>query len=136
VRRSAEDMCWNPYSWRIEESARLGTSPSDQERRVALDGELLLAEAREVADGVRHLSIAHGHPRSLDESRHLHELVIGLKQVAQRAPWFRLRGGPDHVIVAVAGPRADDLLDELAALVAAADPGGWRVTTSARPQLT
>lgn len=136
MRRSIEDKRWNPYSWRLGEAARLGSSPPDGDRRAALDAGALLAEAGEVAQGARHLSVAHGRPQTSDESRHLYEVVLALKRVAQRASWWRLRGGPDHVIVAVAGRGADGLVDELVAVVAAADPGDWRVTASARPQLT
>lgn len=136
MRRSAEDKRWNPYSWRLEEAASLGSSRSDGDRRAALHADALLAEAGEVAEGARHLSVAHGRPRTPDEGRRLYEFVLALKGVALRASWWRLRGGPDHVIVAVAGSGADGLVDELVAVVAAADPGDWRVTASARPQLT
>lgn len=136
MQRSAVDKRWNPYTWRLEEMTRLGVTPAEREHRQELEGDLLLAEAREAADGVRHLSIVHGDPPTLAESRHLDEFIVRLKQATAGAQWRRLRGGADHLIVAVCGPDADQMIESVEALAGAMNPGHWRVTPSARPELT
>lgn len=138
MRRRYDDPAekvWNPYSWRLREVAGLGPHPVHVARRRQLLGELIWAEASELARGIRHVSVVHGVPAGRREADRLDRFLDGVDATLAGVAWSRRCGEDDHLIVAVGGPDADDRVGRLVTLAARYDPGHWVVTESPRPVL-
>jgi hypothetical protein len=135
VRTTTTNDRWNPFSWRAAELATLNPGPEHEARRADLRADLALAEAEEVARGGRHLSVVHGDPSTVEEAQHVAEFYDVVREMASRVEWSRLRGAEDHVIVAVAGDSADECVTRLANIATSMNPGFWRITRSACPDL-
>jgi hypothetical protein len=52
----------DPFTWRLAEIAAVRRVPGQEAQVAQLTEELLVAEASEVARGLRHVSVAHGEP--------------------------------------------------------------------------
>ena len=78
-------------------------------------------------DGARHVAIVHGDPSTPLERWHVDAFVAALQALVATAPRARVRCRRDRVGVSVAGAHAGERVARIAALAAAADPGGWRV---------
>lgn len=132
---TAAERAWNPYSWRLREVAACGGDPAREARSRQLEAELVVAEAHELAQGIRHISIVHGDPTTLHEADQVDTFLAQLAAVVADAGWSRRRGDHEHVIVAVGGNDADERIGHLAAMAELCNPGHWRITESARPAL-
>ena len=126
--RIDDPTIYNPYGWRHADLADTTTSP--QRRRALLD-ELLVCEAEELAHGLRHLTIVHGDPQGIADSRHLSTFYDTLRVLASSAEWVRVRGTVDRVTITIGGHAAQDRVDELVAAAHAADPGYWAIAQTA-----
>jgi hypothetical protein len=93
----------------------------------------LIAEAEDLARGVRHLSIATGDPETDDDVARINQLTNAAWEGRDTTKATSIRGGNDYMTVRVEGPAADAVVDELALLAQALDPGWWRVTKSPHP---
>ena len=125
----------NPFSWRAAQLAAMAGHPAAGERCRELAGELIVAEAAELARGRRHLTVVHGVAESEHRAAQVSTFlanVDGLLPVG----WWEQRGGDDHVIIAVAGDGADERIAQLRAVAELCNPGHWRISTDARPDLT
>jgi hypothetical protein len=120
----------NPFGWRLDAITDSTTTPA---RRAGLTAELLVCEAEELARGWRHLTITHGDPDDLDASRQLSAFYETLRELASATNCFRARGQATFVTLTVAGPRADDSIDVLAAFARAANPGTWTISRTPYP---
>lgn len=123
---------YNPFGWRL---ADLADADLASERRGRLLEELLLWEAVELAHGYRHLTIVHGDPDNVDDSRHLSAFYDTLGALAAACGWVRVRGDVEFVTITVAGPDADERIGEFSAAAEAADLGGWTIVECAYPPL-
>jgi hypothetical protein len=132
---TAAERLWNPFSWRLRELAALGRHPAGLERRQQLTEELVVAEATEVAQGVRHVSIVHGAPDSPRQAAQIDTFMAEVDVLIAPAGWSRWRGDHDHVIVAVGGDDAEERFGYVMAVAELSNPGQWRITPSARPVL-
>lgn len=132
---TAAERLLNPFSWRLRELASLGSHPAGFARRLQLIEELVVAEATEVAQGVRHVSIVHGAPESPRQAAQIDTFVAQVDAVIAQAGWSRWRGDYDHVIVAVGGDDAEERFGYVMAVAELSNPGHWRITPSARPVL-
>lgn len=131
------DDRWNPFSWRAAELAALGDGPSDRARRDQLELELLVAEADRAADGGVHLAVVHGDPtEGYNAGMHVGEFYDHLGKLLAKADWHRLLIEPDHIIIEIAGAGAQDCIDQIAVVAELLNPGHWRVSRSARPDLS
>lgn len=117
---------YDPFTWRI---AELG-SCEDPERRLLLENDLLIAEAEELAQGRRHVTIVHGEPRDLAESSEFDALYDVLFGIAERSGWHRIRGSRSWVTVTLAGEGRDATLLEIEHLAACHQ---WNAMESAIP---
>jgi hypothetical protein len=126
---------WNPFSWRAEELAALGEAPEHRARREQLLTEVALAEADEASRGAKHLSVAHDVPTTSDEYAHLQQFYDIAREMAAAVGWYRLRGADSHLIIAVAGPSAEECITRVAGVAASMNPGHWRITWTACPEL-
>ena len=131
--RIDDPAVYNPFGWRIAELAELA---ADDPRRRELLAELVVCEAEELARGRRHLTIVHGDPDNVADSRHLTAFYEALGALASAAEWARVRGSVDYVTVTVAGPDAERLMSVVATAAERADPGWWRITHDPYPDLT
>ena len=93
----------------------------------------LVAEAQDLASGIRHLSIVTGDLESDDDVRRVEQLTAAAANGRDGARLARSQGGNDHVTFYVEGPEADCFVDELAALAGTLNPGWWRVNHSPHP---
>lgn len=139
VRREAPttaERAWNPYSWRLREIAALGHHPASIARARQLSEEVLVAEALELARGVLHVSIVHGDPNTIRKADQLDTFLGQIPELLDGASWTRCRGDYEHIIVAVGGEDAVERIGHVAGLAELSNPGHWRITESARPDLT
>ena len=127
---------WNPYSWRLCELAALGNHPAHAPRRRQLTDELVLAEAAELVQGIRHVTVVHGDPATLRGAEQLATFLGQIDMLVAGATWERRRGDSEHVIVAVGGPDAEERIGHIVALAELWNPGHWTITENARPDLT
>lgn len=93
----------------------------------------LVAEAEELAAGVRHLSVVTGELETGEDVDRLEQLTAAAWRGRDGARTVRCRGGSDYVTFHIEGRTADEFVDELAALAASLNPGWWRATPSAHP---
>lgn len=128
--RIDDPTIYNPYGWRLADLADPAASP---DRRCQLIEDLVAWEAEELAHGYRHLTIVHGDPRDLDESRHLSAFFDTLATVAGRAGLVRVRGTVHYVTITAHGPQADEQIGEFAAVADEFSGGDWTITPSAFP---
>ena len=133
---STAERAWNPYSWRLREIAALGDHPANAARARRLTEEVLAAEALELAQGIRHVSIVHGNPTTIREADQLDTFLGQIPALVEGATWSRCRGDSEHIIVAVGGDDATERIGHVAGLAELSNPGHWRITESARPDLT
>jgi hypothetical protein len=132
----AVERAWNPYSWRLREIAALAGDPTGRARCQQLRAELVVTEALELAQGIRHVSIVHGDPATLHEADQLDTFLAQIPGLIDGATWSRRRGDYEHIIVAVGGHDADERIGHVLGLAELSNPGHWRITESARPDLT
>ena len=102
----------------------------------AINLDLLLREAIELAHGRRHLTIVHGDPHEVAASRQLSEFYEELRRLAASCEWVRVRGNAEYVTVTVGGVAADEQIALFEAAAAFADPGDWTIVASALPPLS
>jgi len=131
--RIDDDVLYNPFGWRVAEIADRAT---DVPRRRELLEALVVCEAEELALGRRHLTIVHGDPVNVADSRHLTAFYDVLGSLASAAEWARVRGSAEYVTVTIAGPDAERMISLVATAAARADPGWWRITESPYPDTT
>jgi hypothetical protein len=132
---TTEEKAWNPYSWRLREIAALGDHPTSTARVRQLAEEVLAAEALELAQGIRHASIVHGDPTTIREADQVDTFLGQIPELLDGATWSRCRGDYEHIIVAAGGDDAAERIDHVAGLAELTNPGHWRITDSARPDL-
>jgi hypothetical protein len=102
----------------------------------AVNRDLLLREAIELAHGRRHLTIVHGDPHEVAASRQLSEFYEELRRLADSCEWVRVRGNAEYVTVTVGGVAADEQIALVEAAAAFADPGDWTIVASPLPPLS
>ena len=132
----AAERAWNPYSWRLREIAAHGDNPARAVRCRQLAAEVVVAEAHELARGVRHVSVVHGDPPTVREVEQLDTFLAQVASISDAAGWSRRRGDSEHIIVAVSGADAEERIGQIAGLAEFSNPGHWQITKSARPDLT
>ena len=93
----------------------------------------LVAEAEDLVNGIRHLSIATGDLESDDDVRRLEQLTTAAGRGRDGARLARYRGGSDYITYFVEGPAADLFVNDLAVLAEILNPGWWRITRSPHP---
>lgn len=130
--RIDDPTIYDPFWCRL---ADLADSTITAERRRALIEDLMVCEAEEVAHGHRHLTVVHGCPDNLRDSRYLDTFYDGLRVLAAEAGWVRVRGTADYVTVTVRGDDADSRIDAFAAAAQVTNPGDWEIVSSAYPPL-
>ena len=133
---SAVERAWNPYSWRLREIAALADDPTGAARRRQLTDELVAAEALELAQGIRHVSIVHGDPATMHEADQVDTFLGQIDRCIAGAAWSRRRGDHEHVIIAAGGDDAEQRIGHLTGLAELCNPGHWTINKSARPDLT
>lgn len=129
--RIDDPALYNPYGWRL---ADLDDPTTSTERRRQLHDDLLVWEAQELAHGYRHLTVVHGHARTLEESRDLDGFYETIRDLAATSSWARVRGTGDYVTITVRGADADEQITRLAAAARRASRGRWTITPAAYPQ--
>ena len=130
--RIDDPTIYDPFWCRL---ADLTDPAMTAERRRALIEDLMVCEAEEVAHGHRHLTVVHGCPDNLPDSRDLDAFYDCLRVLAAEAGWVRVRGTVDYVTVTVRGGDADARIDAFAAAAQVANPGDWVIVSSAYPPL-
>lgn len=93
----------------------------------------LVAEAEDLAQGRRHLSVATGDLETADDVARVEQLTSRAWQGRDGARVSASRGGNDYVTLVIDGPSAEQFVDELAALAESLNPGFWRITRSPHP---
>ena len=93
----------------------------------------LIAEAEDLAHGVRHLSVVTGELETADDVTRIEQLTAAAWRGRDGARMRTSRGGSDYVTLFIEGAAADQFVDELAALAEALNPGWWRMTRSPHP---
>lgn len=131
--RIDEPAVYNPFGWRVAEIADTAT---DDTRRQELAESLVICEAEELALGRRHVTIVHGDPDCLSDSRHLTEFYDTIAGLASGADWTRVRGTSDYVTATFAGPNAEQMISLVVTAAGRANPGWWKVTESPYPDVT
>ncbi|GAB4973416.1 MULTISPECIES: hypothetical protein [Mycobacterium] len=113
---------------------------SDDERITAAEAFLaeiqhaaLVAEAEDLAAGMRHLSVVTGDLESEDDVRRLEQLTTAAWRGRDGARLTRSGGGNDYVTFYVDGPTADRFVEDLARLAETLNPGWWRIIDSPHP---
>jgi hypothetical protein len=125
-----DSTTYDPFGWRLAELADLRVHPV---RRLELEDSLVVCEAEEIALGRRHLTVVHGDPHDVAQSRALDRLYDDVSAIAATAEWSRVRGGVDHVTVTVGGGAADSIVVHISAAAAKMNPGSWNVAESPYP---
>lgn len=120
---------YNPYGWRLADLADPATSA---ERREQLCEDLLIWEAQELAYGHRHLTVVHGDPDDVDDSRHLSAFYETLQRLACLVS-VRARGTTEFITITASGPDAEAHLGLFADVARAANPGTWQIVCAACP---
>lgn len=123
--RIDDGLAHNLYGWRLARSAEVPA--------VSPDVDVVVVEAAEVAHGYRHLTIVHGDPRTVAESRALDRFYETLRALAAELGWVRVRGDAEFVTVTTRGETATDQLRVFEIAAALADPGSWSIAWSAVP---
>lgn len=131
----AVERAWNPYSWRLREIAALAGDPAGLARCQQLRAELVVTEALELAQGILHVSIVHGDPTTIREADQLDTFLGQIPEMLDGASWSRCRGDYEHIIVAAGGNDAAERIGHVVGLAELSNPGHWRITESARPDL-
>ncbi|MEY8019116.1 hypothetical protein [Mycobacterium servetii] len=93
----------------------------------------LVDEAEDLAAGIRHLSVVTGDLESDDDVRRLEQLDAAARCGRDGARLTRSRGGNDYVTYYIAGPAADQFVEDLAERAKTLNPGWWRITQSPHP---
>ncbi len=91
----------------------------------------LIAEAEDLARGIRHLSVATGEFETAEDV--VEQLTAAAWRGRDGARMRASRGGNDYVTFVIQGASADQFVDELAALAEALNPGFWRISRSPNP---
>lgn len=128
--RIDDPAIYDPFSCRLADLADPGTTPR---QRRALVEDLVVCEAEEVAHGHRHLTVVHGCPDNLPDSRDLDAFYDTLRVLAAEISWVRVRGTTDYVTVTVRGDDADQRIEAFAAAARTVDPGDWAIVTAPYP---
>lgn len=123
---------YDPFGWRIAQMKAAAAGGS--ERRPLLES-LVVCEAEELAAGRQHLTIVHGDPDNIFDSRHLSAFYDTLGRLVAEAEWARVRGEAEFVTVTIAGPDAGPIMSMVASAAEVADPGWWRITESPYPDV-
>lgn len=131
--RIDDPTTYNPFGWRLAEIADAAT---DDTRRRELAESLLICEAEELVLGRRHVTIVHGDPDLLADSRHVTEFYDTVEGLASAAEWARVRGAIDYVTVTFGGPDAERMISLVATAADRANPGWWTVTERPYPDPT
>ncbi|MGD9705492.1 MAG: hypothetical protein AB7J47_24115 [Acidimicrobiia bacterium] len=129
--RIDDPTSYDPFWCRLADLADPATTP---QCRRALVEDLVVCEAEEVAHGHRHLTIVHGCPDNLPDSRDLDAFYDTLRVLAAEPGWVRVRGTSDYVTVTARGGDADQRIDAFAAAARAANPGGWVIVPAPYPR--
>lgn len=95
--------------------------------------DLVVCEAFELALGRRFVTVEHGEPTTLAESEVLTDVYAGLRSMAQRADWSRVRGGSTFVSVTFGGRRADEFASSARRLAESQSPGWWVISECPYP---
>lgn len=93
----------------------------------------LVAEAEDLATGIRHISIATGELESDDDVRRLEQLAAAAACGREGAGLARFGGGNDYVTFYIEGLDADQFVEDLALLAETLNPGWWRISRSSLP---
>ncbi|EHB48761.1 HNH endonuclease [Mycolicibacterium rhodesiae JS60] len=93
----------------------------------------LLAEAEDLARGVRHVSVATGDPETDHDVALVNAFTNAVWSARGDTRATSIRGGNDYMTVRIEGPDAAAFVDELAALAEDLNPGFWRITRSPHP---
>ncbi|MGE0136883.1 MAG: hypothetical protein AB7L17_10640 [Ilumatobacteraceae bacterium] len=128
--RIDDPAIYDPFCCRLADLADPATSPR---RHRELIEELVVCEAEEVAHGHRHLTVVHGCPDNLPDSRHLDAFYDTVRVLATRTGWVRVRGTTDYVTITVRGDDADRHADAFAAAASAVNPGRWVIVPAPYP---
>lgn len=123
--RIDDGLACNPFGWRL--------ARGHGDASVGADQGLILAEATELAHGYRHLTIVHGDPHTVAESRALDLFYETLRVLAAELVWVRVRGDAEFVTVTTRGETATEQLRVFETAAALADPGSWSIAWSAVP---
>ena len=124
---------YNPFGWRL---AEIADATTDDARRRELAESLVICEAEELVLGRRHVTIVHGDPDLLADSRQLTEFYDTVEGLASAAEWARVRGAIDYVTVTFGGPDAERMVSLVVTAADRANPGRWNITESAYPDIT
>ena len=124
---------YNPFGWRVAEIADAAT---DDSRRRELAESLVICEAEEVVLGRRHVTIVHGDPHLLADSRHVTKFYDTVEGLAAAADWARVRGASDYVTITFGGADAERMISLVATAAERANPGWWTITESSYPDIT
>lgn len=98
-----------------------------------LADDLLMAEATEIAHGYRHLTVTHGDPSTVAESRVLDAFYDTIRHLARDLSWARVRGDDSSVTITVRGADASRRIALFAAAADLANPGAWAIEWTAVP---
>jgi hypothetical protein len=93
----------------------------------------LVAEAEDLAVGIRHLSVVTGDLESDADVRRLQQLTAAAVRGREGARLARSCGGNDYVTFYIQGPAADQFVNDLAVAAETLNPGWWRVKHSPHP---
>jgi hypothetical protein len=121
---------YDPFGWRIAELADPELNPL---RRTELLDDLVAAEAEELAEGRRHLTIVHGEPTDIVAAEALDDFYDAVAAIARTAEWSRLSGGTDYLTITLAGPRRDEMLATMAELGHRSAPDHWHLLATPSP---
>lgn len=98
-----------------------------------LRSDALVAEAEDLARGIRHLSVATGDLETDEDVARIERLTAVAWQGRDGAHVRASRGGSDYITLVIEGPAAEQFVDELAALAEELNPGFWRISLSPNP---
>lgn len=131
--RIDDPSTYNPFGWRL---AEIADATTENARRRELAESLVICEAEELVLGRRHVTIVHGDPDFLADSRHVTEFYGTVEGLALAAGWARVRGASDYVTVTFGGPDAERMISLVATAADRANPGWWNVIERAYPDIT
>lgn len=131
--RIDDPTTYNPFGWRL---AEIADATTDDARRRELAESLMICEAEELVLGRRHVTIVHGDPDMLANSRHLTEFYDAVAGLTSAAEWARVRGAVDYVTITFGGPDAERMISLVATAAERENPGCWNVRESAYPDIT
>ena len=104
---------------------------TDYERQRVVD-ELLIAEAAEVASGLRHVTITHGWIGPTTELEQLNP-VLDQAWAFLGDRCVRMVAGPFHCTITVTGDDIDSTIDAVVEGLASRLPATWSIIRSGRP---